>query len=171
MLKLNDLKPAVGSVRTRMRVGRGQGSGNGTTAGHGNNGHKARSGSREKAYFEGGQTPLIRRTPKRGFTSQCDNEYQIVNVGRLEELGVADKEIDAGLLFENGLISSSEKPVKILGGGTLTKNLIVKVEAYSKTARDKLKMPKAPVAKSAPTVKPAQVAKSAPAAKSTPAAK
>jgi large subunit ribosomal protein L15 len=140
MLNLNDLKPAAGSVRNRMRVGRGQGSGNGTTAGRGNNGHSARNGTSEKTYFEGGQTPLVRRTPKKGFVSPFKVAYQVVNVGQLETLDI--QEIDAKTLFEHGLIGSPDRPVKILGGGTLTKTVTVKADAYSKSARDKLKMPK-----------------------------
>ena len=147
MLKLNELKPAPGSSRRPFRVGRGQGSGNGCTAGAGNNGHKARSGSREKAYFEGGQTPLTRRIPKRGFTSPFKTRYQIINVGDLEKLDIQDKEVDARLLFEHGLVASPDMPVKVLGGGTCGKSVVVKADAYSATAREKLKIPK-PAAKS-----------------------
>lgn len=140
MLNLNDLKPTPGSVRNRMRVGRGQGSGNGCTAGRGNNGHRARNGMSEKFYFEGGQTPLTRRTPKKGFISPFKIYYQVVNVGQIESLDI--QEIDAKVLFEHGLIGSPNKPVKILGAGTLTKTVTVKADAYSKSAREKLKMPK-----------------------------
>jgi large subunit ribosomal protein L15 len=140
MLTLNTLKPNPGSNKDRMRVGRGQGSGNGTTAGRGNNGDGARNGTSEKYYFEGGQTPMTRRTPKRGFTSPFKIEYQVVNVGQLESLDLA--EIDAKVLFEHGLIGSPDRPVKILGGGEFTKTMTVKADAYSKTAREKLKMPK-----------------------------
>lgn len=140
MLNLSDLKPNAGSSRNRMRVGRGQGSGNGCTAGRGNNGHRARNGSSEKFYFEGGQTPLTRRTPKKGFTSPFKVDFQVVNVGQLEALDI--QEIDATVLFEHGLINYPDRPVKILGGGTLTKTMTVKADAYSKSAREKLKMPK-----------------------------
>jgi large subunit ribosomal protein L15 len=147
-MKMNELKPAPGASRRAFRVGRGQGSGNGCTAGRGNNGHKARSGSTGKAYFEGGQTPLSRRIPKRGFVSPFKIEYQVVNVGEIEAIDSQGKEIDAKVLFENGLIHSLELPIKILGNGTITKTVSVKADAYSKSAREKLKIPKAPAAKS-----------------------
>jgi large subunit ribosomal protein L15 len=175
MIKLNDLKPAPGSNAQRNRVGRGQGSGNGCTAGRGNNGHKARSGSTEKAYFEGGQTPLSRRIPKRGFVSPFKIEYQVVNVNEIEKIDSQGKEIDAKMLFEQGLIQSMELPVKILGNGSITKTVTVKVDAYSKSAREKLKMPKAaPTAKAiafarVAAAKAATAAKAASAAKAAPA--
>jgi large subunit ribosomal protein L15 len=142
MQKLNELKPAPGSRTNTKRLGRGTGSGQGCTAGKGNNGHKARSGSTNKFYFEGGQTPLTRRIPKRGFTNIFRREYQIVNVGDIEKIGQLDKEITIGFLHENGLIHEVDRPVKILGNGELTKNITVKVHAFSKTAREKIEKAK-----------------------------
>jgi large subunit ribosomal protein L15 len=142
MLKLNDLKPAAGSKKNTKRLGRGTGSGQGSTAGKGNNGHKARSGSTNKFYFEGGQTPLTRRIPKRGFTNIFRKEYQIVNVGDLEKIEQVDKEITVGYLHENGLIHEVDRPVKILGNGELTRNFTVKVHAFSKVAREKIEKAK-----------------------------
>ncbi len=142
MLKLNDLKPAAGSKKNTKRLGRGTGSGQGSTAGKGNNGHKARSGSTNKFYFEGGQTPLTRRIPKRGFTNIFRKKYQIVNVGDLEKMEQVDKEITVGYLHENGLIHEVDRPVKILGNGELTRNFTVKVHAFSKVAREKIEKAK-----------------------------
>jgi len=140
MVRMNNLKPNVGSNKKDVRIGRGQGSGNGCTAGKGMNGAKARRGHKTKFYFEGGQTPLTRRIPKKGFNNIFKKSFQIVNIGDLEKLDVGDKEINAEVLFENGLIHSKDKPVKILGNGELTKDIVVKVDAYSKTAREKLKI-------------------------------
>jgi large subunit ribosomal protein L15 len=145
MLKLNNLKPGRGARRSSVRRGRGPGSGSGGTAGRGHKGDRARSGTTVRVYFEGGQTPLTRRSPKRGFTSPFKVCYQIVNVGDLSKIDVGDKEIDAKVLYEHGLIRSPDKPVKILGGGELDKQLVVKADAYSASAREKLKMSKATV--------------------------
>ena len=142
MLKLNDLKPASGSRRNRKRIGRGTGSGTGSTAGKGNNGDKARSGSTNKFYFEGGQTPLTRRLPKRGFTNIFRTVYQIVNIADLEKIENTDKEITVEFLHSNGLVHEVDRPVKILGNGDLTKPLSIKVHAYSKTAREKIEKAK-----------------------------
>lgn len=141
MLKLNELRPAAGSKKVAKRIGRGTGSGNGCTAGKGNNGHRARSGSSNKLYFEGGQTPLTRRLPKRGFHSPFKVEFQIVNVSVLEKFETG-KEITAEILFQSGLIHNAEQPVKILGNGDLTKSLTVKVDAFSKSAKDKIEKAK-----------------------------
>jgi large subunit ribosomal protein L15 len=138
MLKLNELKPAAGSKKRRKRIGRGTGSGTGCTAGKGNNGYKARSGANNKYYFEGGQTPLTRRLPKRGFTNIFRTEYQIVNISDLEKLENTEEEISVAFLHKNGLVHEVDRPVKILGNGELTKKVSVKVHAYSKTAREKI---------------------------------
>jgi len=138
MLKLNELKPAPGAVRNRKRIGRGTGSGTGSTAGKGNNGDKARSGSRTKLYFEGGQTPLTRRIPKRGFRSPFKVEYQIVNVSSLEKIKMETEEITVDLLYRQKLIQELDRPVKILGNGELTKALNVKAHAFSRTAKGKI---------------------------------
>ncbi len=142
MLKLNDLKPAAGSRKTKKRIGRGTGSGTGSTAGKGNNGHNARTGTSNKYYFEGGQTPLTRRIPKRGFTNIFRKEYQIVNICDLEKLEIADQEIGIEFLHRNGLVHEIDRPVKILGNGELTKKIAIKVHAYSKTAREKIEKAK-----------------------------
>lgn len=142
MLKLNTLKPAPGARRTTKRLGRGTASGQGKTAGHGNNGDKARSGAYQKFYFEGGQTPLTRRIPKFGFHSPFKREYQIVNVGDLEKAEIEGTEIDAKVLRELGLIHEAAKPVKILGNGEISKAFNFKVNAYSKTAREKIEKAK-----------------------------
>jgi large subunit ribosomal protein L15 len=139
MLKLNNLKPAAGSNRPTKRLGRGTASGQGKTAGRGEGGDGSRSGAYQKFYFEGGQTPLTRRVPKVGFHSPFKKEYQIVNVGSLEEIDVGGREITAEVLREFGLIHEASKPVKILGTGELTKALTIKVNAYSKTAKKKKK--------------------------------
>jgi large subunit ribosomal protein L15 len=145
MLKLNNLKPGRGARRAPVRRGRGPGSGSGGTAGRGHKGDRARSGTSVRVYFEGGQTPLTRRSPKRGFTSPFKVRYQIVNVGDLAKIEAGEKEIDAKVLYEHGLIHSPDKPVKILGGGELDRQLVVKADAYSASAREKLKMSKATV--------------------------
>ncbi|MFP4163539.1 MAG: 50S ribosomal protein L15 [Chitinispirillaceae bacterium] len=138
MLKLNTLKAAPGARRTGKRLGRGCATGQGTTAGHGNNGDKARSGAYTKFYFEGGQIPLTRRVPKFGFHSPFKVEYQIVNVGDLESAEISGNEINAEVLRELGLIHEADKPVKILGNGEISKALNFKVNAFSKTAKAKI---------------------------------
>jgi large subunit ribosomal protein L15 len=142
MLKMNNLKPAPGSHRETKRLGRGTASGQGKTGGHGSNGDKARSGAYQKFYFEGGQTPLTRRIPKVGFHSPFKKEYQIVNVGALEEADLGGSEVTAEALRKLGLIHEAGKPVKILGTGELTKALVFRVDAYSKSAKDKIEKAK-----------------------------
>jgi large subunit ribosomal protein L15 len=138
MLKLNELKPADGSRQQGRRIGRGTGSGRGCTAGKGNNGHAARSGTGVKPYFEGGQTPLTRRLPKRGFRSQSKKRYQIVNLRDLAAVDAAGKEMTAEVLFEKGLVQDRTLPVKILGTGDVSKPFAVRADAFSKAAREKI---------------------------------
>jgi large subunit ribosomal protein L15 len=138
MITINDLRPAPGAVRDSKRRGRGQGSGLGKTGGRGQNGYKSRSGARNKLYFEGGQTPLTRRVPKRGFKSYNKLVYQIVNVADLEKLEIESNEINPEALYRNGIIHSDKEPVKILGNGELTKKYIVKAHAFSASAREKI---------------------------------
>lgn len=138
MLKMNNLKPAPGSHRKTKRLGRGTASGQGKTGGHGEDGDKSRSGSYQKFYFEGGQTPLTRRVPKVGFHSPFKKEFQIVNVGSLEEIDVGGRDVTAEVLREFGLIHDVAEPVKVLGTGELTKALTFKVNAYSKSAKEKI---------------------------------
>lgn len=138
MLRLNELRPAKGARKASKRIGRGQGSGQGTTAGKGMNGYKARSGAPQKLYFEGGQTPLTRRIPKRGFKSMHKVKYQIVNLSDLEKADFSETEIDIAWLHQNGFIHNDIMPVKVLGNGELTKKLTIKASAFSKSAREKI---------------------------------
>ena len=142
MLRLNELRPVKGSKKKSKRIGRGTGSGTGCTAGKGNNGYGARSGASNKFHFEGGQTPLTRRIPKRGFTNIFKKEYQIVNVAELDKLKEVDKEITVEILHKNGLVHEIDRPVKILGNGDLTKAINIKVHAFSKAAREKIEKAK-----------------------------
>jgi large subunit ribosomal protein L15 len=135
MAELHDLTPSTGSHRRRKRVGRGPGSGSGKTATRGEKGQKARSGGNVHPRFEGGQMPLIRRIPKRGFTNINRVEYQVVNVRELERL---DGDVSLEALKHAGLIRSVAKPVKILGEGELTKALAVTAHAFSRSARSKI---------------------------------
>lgn len=135
MAELHDLSPTRGSHRDRKRKGRGPGSGNGKTAGRGQKGQKSRSGASIPAYFEGGQMPLVRRIPKRGFTPLTRIEYQVVNVRDLDRF---DADVDPAALKRAGLVRSTRKPVKILGNGELTKALNVEAHAFSKSAREKI---------------------------------
>ncbi len=135
MAELHDLSPAGGSHRDRKRVGRGPGSGTGKTAGRGQKGQKARSGASIPAGFEGGQMPLHRRIPKRGFHNFTRVEYQVVNVG---DLGRVEGEITPTSLRESGLIGSLRKPVKILGNGDVEKALTVTAHAFSGSAKQKI---------------------------------
>ncbi len=137
-LDLSNLKPADGSRKNRKRVGRGPGSGHGKTSGRGHKGQKARSGGRRrvKAWSEGGQMPLQRRTPKRGFRNIFRVEYQPVNLDSLQRC--PEGEVTTDTLKQMGIIKSTRKPVKVLGNGKLEKALTVKVPAFSKTAREKI---------------------------------
>ena len=135
MAELHDLSPAPGSHRGRKRLGRGPGSGTGKTAGRGEKGQKARSGGSVPAGFEGGQMPLHRRIPKRGFTNISRVEYQVVNVGDLAGLG---GDITPELLRAAGRISSLRRPVKVLGNGDLSEKVTVRVHAFSTSAREKI---------------------------------
>jgi large subunit ribosomal protein L15 len=142
MVTLNTIKPAKGSTKNTKRLGRGTGSGQGCTAGHGANGAKARSGDRWKPYFEGGQTPLSRRIPKRGFYNRFSATYQIVNVGDINTAASNDKEITIDWLLDKGLIQNKDDPVKILGGGELAKAVTIKAHAFSKAAKEKIEKAK-----------------------------
>jgi len=137
-LKLHELKPAEGSTKSRKRVGRGNGSGLGNTAGKGHKGQNARSGGGVRPGFEGGQMPMIRRLPKRGFTNFFSKEYKVVNVADLEERFESGEEVTIESLFEVGLINKVQDGVKVLGDGELTKSLTVKVQKVSKTAAEKI---------------------------------
>jgi large subunit ribosomal protein L15 len=136
-MKQNALKPAVGSRKNRKRVGRGPGSGSGKTSGRGEKGQKSRSGYSRKRGFEGGQMPLKRRVPKRGFTNIFRTEYLTVNVDRLNELP-AGSQVTPEFLQRAGLLRKGAKPVKILGNGTLTVALNVRAHKYTGSAVQKI---------------------------------
>ncbi len=142
MFRMNELRPAEGSTRDSKRRGRGTGSGNGKTAGRGHKGAGSRSGTKKKLYFEGGQTPLTRRIPKRGFVNIFKKRYQIVNVGDIVKKEPQDKEVTAEWLHANGLIRSATEPVKILGNGDCAKSIVVKADSFSKSAREKIEKAK-----------------------------
>lgn len=133
-MKLHDLSPAPGSTHSRKRVGRGQGSGLGKTAGKGHKGGQSRSGYSSRPGFEGGQMPLIRRVPKRGFHNQFRVEYAVVNVSQLAGLG---GRVTPELLLERGLVHRG-LPVKVLGTGELSTAITVAAHKFSKTAREKI---------------------------------
>lgn len=137
-MKLHELKPAEGSTKSRKRVGRGNGSGSGNTAGRGNKGQKARSGGGVRPGFEGGQMPMARRLPKRGFTNIFAKEYNVVNLSDLEERFESGAEVTLETLIESGLVKKVLDGVKVLGDGDLTKALTVKVNKVSKTAAEKI---------------------------------
>lgn len=136
-MKLHELKPAEGSTHAPKRLGRGIGSGTGKTAGKGHKGQKARSGGSVRPGFEGGQQPLYRRLPKRGFTNIFKKEYTVLNVRDLERFENGD-EVTIASLYETGLIKAVRDGVKILGTGELTKALTVKVDKVSEAAAAKI---------------------------------
>ena len=136
-MDLNTLKPALGSTKNRKRIGRGPGSGHGKTSTKGHKGQKARSGGSIKAGFEGGQMPLQRRLPKRGFTPLDRIEYSVVNLNQLEVFD-AGSTVDATALVSKGLIKNLSNAVKILGNGDLSKALKVTATKFSQSARDKI---------------------------------
>ena len=132
-MDLKSLKPIKGATSNRKRVGRGHGSGLGRTAGRGEKGYHSRSGSKNRSWFEGGQMPLHRRLPKRGFSNyQFRKQYQIVNLRDIDALNL--EEIDSKKLFDNGLIRSFLQPVKILGDGDVSKAIKIKATTFSKSA-------------------------------------
>lgn len=135
-MELYNLKPAAGSTHSNFRKGRGHGSGNGKTAGKGHKGQLARSG-RKKAGFEGGQMPLYRRIPKRGFTNINSKEIIAINVSALERFEDGST-VDVNTLMEAGIIKKRGDGVKVLGNGKFTKKLNVKVDAYSASAKEKI---------------------------------
>ena len=137
-MKLTDLMPAPGSVTEAKRKGRGAGSGNGKTAGKGHKGQKARSGGGVRPGFEGGQMPLQRRLPKRGFKNYpFKEEYQIVNIEFLNDFEEGAV-VDAEALQAKGFISDADKPVKILGDGELDINVTVIADKFSESAKQKI---------------------------------
>ena len=138
---LSNLKYAEGSRKKRKRVGRGEGSGHGSQATRGMNGQRSRSGSKKRAWFEGGQMPLQRRIPKFGFTNIFKETYQVVNLNALQRVANEnniDKVLNSEELKNLGLISSTRKPVKILGKGELKVKLNLEVHAISQSAKEKI---------------------------------
>lgn len=137
MINLSNLSPSPGSRKQRKRLGRGHGSGHGKTSGRGHKGFKSRSGSGIKPGFEGGQMPIQRRLPKRGFNNIFRSEYAIVNVRDLQKMRSGSK-VNRESLLKNGLIKASDTMVKILGDGELTKKFTVDVDKVSKSAQQKI---------------------------------
>jgi len=136
-MKLDDLKPAAGSNKNRKRVGRGDGSGHGKTSCRGHKGQRARSGGGTKPGFEGGQMPLQRRLPKRGFHNPSRIEMSVVNLERLEVFP-SGSEVTPERLVQQGLVRGKDKRIKILGDGSLSKSLIVKAHGFSAKAKEKI---------------------------------
>lgn len=134
-MKLHELKPAEGSRKERNRVGRGIGSGNGKTSGKGHKGQNARSGGGVRPGFEGGQNPLFRRLPKRGFTNINRKEYAIVNLDALNRFENGS-EVTPELLLETGVVSNAKAGIKVLGNGTLNVKLTVKAHKFSASAKE-----------------------------------
>ncbi len=148
-MKLHDLKPAPGSTKRRIRVGRGIAAGKGKTAGRGTKGQKSRSGASIPGWFEGGQTPMHVRVPKlRGFKRRGRIEYQVVNIGRISEYAAAGRfgelagseplTVNAEVLVASGLISHADRPVKVLGSGDLDVKLFVAADAFTASAKSKI---------------------------------
>lgn len=136
-MELNNLRPSIGSTKNRKRIGRGAGSGHGKTATKGHKGQKARSGGSIKAGFEGGQMPLQRRLPKRGFTPLDRVVYSLVNISQLDVFD-AGAVIDPQSLVSKGLIKSERLAVKMLGNGDITKSFKVSANKFSRSAKDKI---------------------------------
>ena len=136
-MKMHELGPAYGATTKRKIVGRGIGSGTGKTAGKGHQGQKARTGGKIRRGFEGGQTPLYRRIPKRGFNNYFAKEYAIVNIADLEVFD-NDTVVDSKVLIEKGLVNKEWDGIKVLGNGKLTKKLTVVATKFSKSAIEKI---------------------------------
>ena len=136
-MKLDDLRPAAGSNKKRKRIGRGDGSGHGKTSGRGHKGQGARSGGNTKPGFEGGQMPLQRRLPKRGFHNPFRVEMSVVNLGQIEALADG-AEVTPEVLIEHGYVSGKNRKVKILGDGSLSRPVTVKAHGFSAKAKEKI---------------------------------
>ncbi|HIR40667.1 MAG TPA: 50S ribosomal protein L15 [Candidatus Egerieicola pullicola] len=137
-MKLHELTPAEGSTKVAKRIGRGHGSGNGKTAGKGHKGQKARSGGSIRPGFEGGQMPLQRRVPKRGFNNIFAAKAAIVNLGDIDARFEAGAVVDAQALMDCGLVKDCKNGVKVLGNGEMTKSLTIQAKSFSKTAQNKI---------------------------------
>ncbi len=136
-MKLNDLAPAPKSTKNRKRLGRGVGSGQGKTAGRGYKGHKARSGGTTKPGFEGGQMPIQRRLPKRGFTNIFKKEYAIINLDDLQKFE-QNSVVDEAVLIRAGIVKGKRAGVKLLGDGAINQALTIKVHKASRSAQAKI---------------------------------
>lgn len=136
-MKLNELSPAPKSSKNRKRLGRGVGSGNGKTAGRGSKGHKARSGGGVRPGFEGGQMPIQRRLPKRGFTNIFKKEYAIVNIDDLKEFENGST-IDEATLVRLGIVKGKRAGIKLLGNGEISLSLTVQINKASRSAQEKI---------------------------------
>jgi large subunit ribosomal protein L15 len=136
-MKLNDLRHARGARKNKRRVGRGQGSGRGKTSGKGHKGQKARSGGSIPPWFEGGQMPLARRLPIKGFKNPNRREFEIINVRDIERSGL-EGDVTVDVLRTSGVVSSGRKPVKVLGTGEISRAVNLKVHAVSETAKRKV---------------------------------
>ncbi|WP_078382541.1 50S ribosomal protein L15 [Sutcliffiella halmapala] len=134
-MKLHELKPSEGSRKERNRVGRGTGSGNGKTSGRGHKGQNARSGGGVRPGFEGGQTPLFQRLPKRGFTNINRKEFAIINLDTLNRFEDGT-EVTPELLLETGLVSKLNAGLKVLGNGSIEKKLTVRAHKFSSAAKE-----------------------------------
>ncbi len=143
-MKVHDLKPAKGSVKARKRIGRGMGSGTGKTSGRGHKGQGSRSGGKVPRGFEGGQMPLQRRVPKRGFTNIFKKQYSIINLSDLNIFNEGDL-VDIPALIKRGIVKNVKDGVKLLGKGTVEKKLSVKVTKASSTAIEKIRLAKGTV--------------------------
>ena len=136
-MDLSTLKPTKGSISSSKRIGRGNGSGQGRTAGKGHKGYQSRSGTKNRFHFEGGQTPLMRRLPKRGFSNYgFRKEVQIVNLEKIVSLKI--EKVDANILHEKGVINKIDVPVKILGNGDVKNPITITAEMFSESAIRKL---------------------------------
>lgn len=141
-MSLNNLSPKKGSVKNRKRIGRGNATGQGRTAGKGHKGYKSRSGASAKFHFEGGQTPMARRIPKRGLGTgkfnhmQVKDLVQIVNLDKIEALGL--EKIDINILVKCGVVKKGNNPVKVLGRGDITKAVEISADMFSKKAIEKI---------------------------------
>ena len=135
-MNLSNIKPSLGSTKNRKRVGRGPGSGHGKQSTQGGKGQKGSSGYKSRAWSEGGQMPLQRRMPKRGFKNPFRVDYQEINLDRLAAIDA--NEINLDTLKASGLLKRSKKPVKILGNGELSKAIVIKAHAFSATAKEKI---------------------------------
>ena len=136
-MNLGTLNPNKGSTHRTKRIGRGNGSGQGGTAGKGHKGYQSRSGTKNRFHFEGGQTPLMRRLPKRGFSNYgFRKEIQIVNLDKIVSLEL--EKVDTEILYEKGIINTTNIPVKILGNGEISKPIEIQADTFSKSAIEKL---------------------------------